>query len=397
MKHYITIRLKTNKKSNVLLKLNKINANIKNIIYQKDFLVFDILVEDLKKVRKYLVSTKIEIISDTGIYKFKKILKKNLLLIMGAIFAIIIFCILSNIIVSVNVIHTSSEIRTILYEALETRGVKNLTFKKSYQEYEAIITDIKNEYKDKIEWLEIDVEGMTINVRVEERIINSYDKEYNYCHIVAKKSGIIKNVLTEKGVAIAQINDYVEKDEILITGEIKLNEEVKNNVCASGLVYAEVWYNAHVNLPLFYKEKTRTGKMRYNFMIKKDNSEYVILKSRVENKEIENILLGSFGGYKFYLQKEYEVNIQTKKYTEEEAIIKAQEEIYEKLAVKGIEKKDKITEKVLKKNIINDTLDIDMFITIKEQIGVKKNYTIEKARDDSSDKEHNGNNFEIDR
>ena len=227
MKHYITIRLKTNKKSNVLLKLNKINANIKNIIYQKDFLVFDILVEDLKKVRKYLVSTKIEIISDTGIYKFKKILKKNLLLIMGAIFAIIIFCILSNIIVSVNVIHTSSEIRTILYEALETRGVKNLTFKKSYQEYEAIITDIKNEYKDKIEWLEIDVEGMTINVRVEERIINSYDKEYNYCHIVAKKSGIIKNVLTEKGVAIAQINDYVEKDEILITGEIKLNEEVK--------------------------------------------------------------------------------------------------------------------------------------------------------------------------
>ncbi len=392
MKHYVTIRLKTSKKSNVLLKLNKINASIKNISYQKEYLVFDILKEDLKKVRKYLISEKIEIISDVGIYKIKNTLQKNLLLIIGAIFASIVFLILSNIIVSVNVIHENSKIRNLLYEALEERGVKRLTFKKSYKEYEKIISDIKNNYKNEIEWLEIDVEGMIINVRVEERIINSYDNKYNFCHVVAQKSGIIKNILTERGIALVQINDYVEKDEVLITGEIKLNEEVKNNVCASGLVYAEVWYNTHVSLPLNYEEKKKTGKMRYNFMVKDGQEEHVILKSRVNNAEVENILLWSFGNFKFYLQKEYEVNMETKKYTLEEATLKAKEQIYEKLALKGIEKKDKITEKVLKKNVINDNLDMDMFITIREQIGVTKYYTPEKASD-SSDRKYNGDSF----
>lgn len=389
MKHYLTVRIKTKKKSNILLKLNKINVNIKNIIYQKEYLIFDILEEDIKRVKKYLVSDNIEIISDTGIYRIKKELKKNMLLIIGFVFAILIFGIMSNIVVRVNVIHESSKIRNLLYEALEERGVKKLTFKKSYQEYENIITDIKNNYKDQIEWLEIEVIGMVINVRVEERIVNTYNKEYNYCHIVAKKAGIVKNILTEKGVAIAQINDYVYKGEILITGEIKLNEEVKNNVCASGQVFAEVWYNAHVSLPLSYEKSKKTGKMRYNLMLKNAKEEHVILKSRVKKALVENVLLFKIGKFQFYLQKEYEVEVSYEKYQEKEAIQKAIDIIYEKLAIKGIEKRDKIEEKVLKKNVNNGTLDIDMFIAVKEQIGVKQNYIVDKASD-SSDKKHNG-------
>jgi len=152
MKHYLKIRIITSKKTNTLLKLNKINVDTRNIIYEKDSLVLEILSSDLKRVKKYLISYKIEIIDETGIYKIKKELRKNMLFIVSI---------------------------------------------------------------------------MIVNVRVEERIINNYEEESGFCHIVASKSGIVKSISTKKGVSLVNINDYVSSGEILISGEIKLNEEVK--------------------------------------------------------------------------------------------------------------------------------------------------------------------------
>lgn len=384
MRHYILIRIKTNKKSKVLLKLNKINVDIRNVVYEKDALVLEIFADDIKRVKKYLLSEKLEKLDETGIYKFKKTLKNNMLTIVALIFAICVFLVLSNVVVSVNVVHENSEIRKLLYDALEERGVYPLTFKKSYEEYERIISDIRNTYKDKIEWLEIDVEGMIINVRIEERIINSEEKEEGYCHIVASRSGVVKSVLTQKGVAEVRLNDFVKKDDILISGEIKLNEEVKNNVCAKGEVMAEVWYNVGVSLPLDYIEEEFTGKMRFNFMVKNGIDEYVILKSRVSKSKSKNILLFKLFGFEFYIQKEYEIKEIVKTYSEEEALNKAKELIYEKLLVKGSDTNNIINEKYLKKNVNNGNLDIDMFIAIKEQIGVRKSYSVEVEESDTN-------------
>jgi len=394
MKKYVKVRIKTPKKSSLLLKLNNLSVSIRNIVYEKDYLVFEIIQSDIKRIKKYLVSYKLEIIENTGIYKYKDILKKNSLFIVGVIFSIIIFNVLTNIIVKVNVIHEDSDLRNLIYSALEEKGVKNISFKKSYDEYEKIIEDIKSNYKDKIEWLEIDVEGMIINIRVEERIIKKFDNEYNYCHIVASKSGIIRNVITTKGVSEVLLNEYVAKGDILINGMIKLNEEVKNNVCATGEVYAEVWYNAHASVPLEYEEIKKTGKMRLNFMVRKDKKDYQILKSRVKEKSVKNILLFKIFGFEFYIQKEYEVIKNVKKYNMKEAEKRSIEIIHEKLKIKN-KNIEIINEKVLKKNLNNGNLDIDMFIAIKEQIGVRKYYKLEDLGSDTDDKEHNGGNNRV--
>ena len=103
MKRYLLVRIKTTKKTNCLLKLNRLNVDIKEIQYESEYLKFQILEQDLKKVKKYLVSYEIEIIDETGIYKLKKELKKNNLIIIGIIFASIVFLILSNVIVKINV------------------------------------------------------------------------------------------------------------------------------------------------------------------------------------------------------------------------------------------------------------------------------------------------------
>lgn len=388
MKHYLLVRIKTPKKTSLLLKLNRLNVDIKEVVYEKEYLRFQINKEDLKRVKKYLVSFKVEIIDETGIFKLKKELKKNNLLITGIIFACIVFLILSNVIVKINVIHEDSHLRELIADSLKEQGVTSLSFKKSYDEYEKIIENIKEEYQDKIEWLEIDVEGMVINVRVEERIINNYEKDYSTCHIVAGKSGIIKSITTQKGVTEVSINDYVEKGEILINGSIKLNEEIKENVCASGSVYAEVWYNVSGAIPMVEEVKKDTGKMRYNFMIKNKNEETVLLKSRVgPEKRVENVLLFSIFGIEFYLQKEYEVEVEVKNYGVEEATEKGINLINEKLELKLDNFESIIEEKVLQKTVKDNNIYIDMFVAVREQIGVKEYF--EESRSDSDVEEYN--------
>ncbi len=391
MRHYVRGRIKTNSKTNILLKLNKINVDIKNILYEKDYLYFDILSNDIKKIKKYLISYKFEVIDELGIYKLRKELRKNMLFIVSVVFACIIFLVLSNVTVKVNVVHQDKDLRELIYEDLKEYGVIPMSFKKSYDEYEEIINKIKDKHKDRIEWLEIDVDGMVVNIRVEERIINEEKEEKGLCHIVANTSGVITHVLTERGVAIVGVNDFAQKGDILISGEVKLNDEVKNDVCAKGEVYAEVWYNVKVSLPLDYVSEEKTGKMRYNLMVKDSNQEYVILKSRVKDKEIENKYLFQLLGYQFYLQKEYEVIKTNKRYSIDVGVQKVKDLVEEKLSVKEAQTPKIIKEKVLKKSVNNDTLDIEMFVAVEEQIGVTKPYTKEMDSD-TSDRTDNGNN-----
>ena len=388
MKHYLLVRIKTPKKTRLLLKLNNLNVDIKEIGYERDYLKFQILESDLKKVRKYLVSFEVEVLDETGIYKLKQELKKNNLIITGIIFAVIIFLLLTNIIVEVNVIHEDSTLRELISESLKEKGVTPLSFKKSYDEYEKIIESIKEEYPDRIEWLEIDVEGMIIHVRVEERIVNQIEKDYSTCHIVANKSGIIRSITTQRGVTEISINEYVKKGDILINGSIKLNEEIKENVCASGSVYAEVWYQVNANIPMSEEKTVDTGKMRYNFMVKKGSTETILLKSRVgEEKRVENVYLFSIFGFEFYLQKEYEVEIEEYTYSLEEAEEKAVSLINEKLELKLDNFESIIEEKVLQKSVKDNKLYIDMFVAVNEQIGVKQYFS--ESRSDTNDEEYN--------
>ena len=72
MKHYVLVRIKTLKKTSLLLKLNRLNVDIKDIIYEKAGLKFKIDKQDLKKIKKYLMSYEVELLDETGVYKLKK-------------------------------------------------------------------------------------------------------------------------------------------------------------------------------------------------------------------------------------------------------------------------------------------------------------------------------------
>ena len=385
--HYIWIKTKTNNYNKIIFKLKNLEVNIYDIKYEDKYMLFKIKNSDYNKIKKYLISYKFKKVKEIGIFNIKHMLIKYNRFFCAIIFGVVIMFFLSNVIVKVNVIHSKKEIRELVTNALEERGIKRLTLKKGYKELKKIKEEILKEYPRTLEWIEIETDGMNYNVRVEERIITDIDKEEKYCYIVAEKAGVVTKIVTYKGVSNVNINKYVSAGDILISGEVKLNEEVKGNVCASGNVYGEVWYTVSVSLPLNYEEFNRTGKMRYNLMYQDDYNEHVILNSRLNTKEVENITLFSILGKKIYLQKEYETNVKKKKYSEEEALKKGLELALEKINVKLEENEKVLSQKVLKKSINNSKIELDIFTAVEENIGVVEEYIVDIAKENSNDLE----------
>ena len=121
-------------------------------------------------------------------------------------------------------------------------------------------------YKEKLEWIEIEESGTKYIIRVEERKINKDKQNLNKNHVVAKKNGIIISVDAKSGEIVKNKNDYVKKGDIIISGNITLNENIKNQTNADGTIYAETWYTTNVTFPYHYKKINLTNNKKTVFV-----------------------------------------------------------------------------------------------------------------------------------
>ena len=182
------------------------------------------------------------------------------------------------------------------------------------------------------------------------------------CDVIATKDALVTKVIAQSGVVMVKPNTYVRAGDVLISGEIKYNEEVKNTVCAKGIVYGEVWYDVKMSLPKTYQEKIYTDKYRYNLELS-HNKDYKIFKSRLKDYDTKRKTLISILGFKINLLKEEEIIYLTKEYTEEELDIRIDELIQEKVGLKLKEGEEILYKNVLKKELNHSKIDIDVFVT----------------------------------
>ena len=122
-----------------------------------------------------------------------------------------------------------------------------------------IFKKIKDNNKDLFEWLEISSNGVYYEVSYIERKSIIESKSNLKHNIIASKNGLIKKLDISKGNIIKNVGDYVNKDDLLVSGVILKNDEVKNIVDAKGKVYAEVWYKVKVSHPFIKKENIKTN------------------------------------------------------------------------------------------------------------------------------------------
>ena len=358
-------------------KIKYINIKILEIKYEQGYVYLKIEDKYLEKLNKYLISYKFSVVKETGVYDILNKIKRNYIFCICLLIGVILFFIMSNLVVKINIIHENSEIREIIADELDEYGIKVLSFKKSYKELDKIRQEILDKYPEKLDWMEFDVDGMIINVRIEERIITDTNKDDKVCNLVAAKSGIINDIKVEQGEVLVNINDYVKEGDILVTGVINYNEEMKRTTCASGEVYATTWYTVDVKIPFEYSEYVETGKKKYNIVWENNQNKHQILRERFDsyNSYLKNIL--KIFDFNLYVETEMETEKITKTYTEIEALEVGINKAIENVLIKLGEKDEIIDKKVLKKVVNNSTMDIEVFVIVKELISTEEEITVD--------------------
>lgn len=381
-----SVKIKINGKNieRFIKKIMNLNIEILDIkIVRYNEAIIKIYKKDLEKIEEIKTIYEIEIIESFGFEKLKRILKINQYLIISIMIGYILLLILTHMIFKIEIIHNNKEIRKLLRSELEEYGIKEKKFKKSYKEIQQIKKQILNDYKDKIEWLEIEEVGTKYIVRVEERIINKNKKEIPLQNVVAKKSAILIKIDAKSGEIIKNVNDYVKKGDVVITGDIKLNEETKNIVGASGKIYGEVWYKTTIEYPLHYKEITTLKDKKQVYALKIFNKDYSIELNRYKTKKIKEktILKSNLLPIKLVKQKQTKTKVIDEKYTKKEAIKKATEKAKMKIESKLSDNEYIINYKQLNVEQNDSKIVLELFFTVCEDITDTKKINLEELQE----------------
>lgn len=357
-------RLIANKIDLIDLKYNSHNEAVVTIKYS-DYL-------KLKTVRS---SYDVKVTNTYGKLRIRNKMKRSYILLSSIILGIALIILLSNIIFSIEVIHTNKSVIELVGNELNKNGLKKYTFKKKYKDIKKIEDKILNDNKDKLEWISIDIIGTKYVVRIEERKIKNENNDNIYQDIVASKSGVIKKIIALSGEKKYEIDNFVSKGDTIIKGSItKPNNEVILTH-ASGLVYAEVWYQISVEYPYQYKEEILTGNKKNIYYLKFINKRLELFnfkKYKNFQKEPKILLYNNILPISLIKEKQYEVNIIDEIYTTEEVINKAITLAESRLmsSNKKIDKIDKVS--IIKKEEYDSKIKLDLFISVIEEIGEVK-------------------------
>lgn len=357
-------RLIANKIDLIDLKYNSHNEAVVTIKYS-DYL-------KLKTVRS---SYDVKVTNTYGKLRIRNKMKRSYILLSSIILGIALIILLSNIIFSIEVIHTNKSVIELVSNELNKNGLKKYTFKKKYKDIKKIEDKILKDNKDKLEWISIEIVGTKYVVRIEERKIKNENNDNIYQDIVASKSGVIKKIIALSGEKKYETDNFVSKGDTIIKGSItKPNNEVILTH-ASGLVYAEVWYQISVEYPYQYKEEILTGNKKNIYYLKIINKRLELFnfkKYKNFQKEPKILLYNNILPISLVKEKQYEVNIIDEIYTTEEVINKAITLAETRLmsSNKKIDKIDKVS--IIKKEEYDSKIRLDLFISVIEEIGEVK-------------------------
>lgn len=350
-------------KNNIeIIKLEQIKYNEINIIIYK---------EELEKIENIKTIYEIEIKRNYGYERLKDILKKNKYILLFLIIGLCIIYTLSNMIFEIEIVHNDKKIRELLKEELKNYGIDKYHFKKNYHTKEKIKLNLLNKYNDKLEWIEIEEVGTKYIIRVEERILNEKEESLENRHIIAKKNGIIIDIDATKGEIVKNINDYVKKGDIIISGNIYLNENITSKTPAIGKVEAETWYTVDITYPYHYKDITLTNDKKTVYTLKIFNNYYDLFNfNKYKTKQVENktILKNNFLPIKLLKQQQIKTIEIDETYDKKEIITKAITKAKKELLNKLNNDSEILNYHILSKEENKEGVKLKLFFSVKENI-----------------------------
>jgi len=144
-----------------------------------------------------------------------------------------------------------------------------------------------------VAWAGVSVKGARVTIEVAEKVLpNAIDRRP--AHVLARKAGVISEVLVFEGHPAVKVGDTVMTDQVLIAGAIPPPEEPKQPgenkkpetakkprlVHAQGIVMARVWYESCGEVPVVETIRTPTGRQRSRYSIKFEDKEIILASTQ---------------------------------------------------------------------------------------------------------------------
>lgn len=290
----------------------------------------------------------IETTDKKGFPFFKGVFKRRLGFMSGALIFVAALYLLSSFVWFIDVSGNRQVDKALILNTAARYGVyegaARWGFSKSEVE-KAMLKDLSQ-----LAYVKVDINGVKANIEVVEKVFPQ-DEISGACHMVAAKSGIVKEVLVLDGQAAVKEGAVVARGDILISGIVfpqvnpfmegeNMPPEKPYTVRARGSVKARVSYQGYGECRLKYEETKLTGKKTgkiyleipgRKILIKGGDSESFRLYRANKKSKVIKTSWGNFGLSRIVMEE------QVKERTEYTAV--EAEKIAKNKALKGLSAK----------------------------------------------------------
>lgn len=238
--------------------------------------------------------------------------------------------------------------------------------------------------RDDISWIGINLKGTNAIVKVvKAKEAPDIIDESDYCNIIAKKGGIITEIIAQNGTAQVKVGDQVEQGQVLIQGTMVGKYTGTRYVHSLGEVKAVVKYEKTEKFSLKEEQKVKTGNQEVKYRINFNNfqinfyktlSKFKIYDTIEENKKFR-IFSNLYLPISVTKITNEELENFSKEYTVEEATEKGTKMLEEQIETE-IEEKENILGKNAAITEGEGHLEITVTYEVIENIGMQEKIEI---------------------
>ncbi len=321
------------------------------------------------------------------IFKYRK---RKILLLGGIVFIYILYF-LSTFIWAID-IKGNEQIKT--YEIIEFLKENDIKLGTKKTSINTILLE-ENMLKtfDKLSWVNIQSKGTTLNIDIAEILEEKFVQDEKLpSNIVANKDALITYIVVNNGISEVKAYDVVKKGDVLITGEVFLNEDENGKhyryTYAEGVVKGKTYYDMNFFVPKKYEEYEYTDKIKnkYSIIIGEKILNLYFNRDFYENYDIiiENKQLTFGENYRTPIVLKRET-FKEKEVVSNSRTIEECKEYAEKIVSEKIVSDFDITVDVLEKNINyiekNDGIEVFVEIIVNENIGTEEYIVFEETEE----------------
>lgn len=231
-----------------------------------------------------------------------------------------------------------------------------------------------------IAWIGISFKGTSCIIEIVEANLKPEEDELEKvpCNIIADKDGMICSINTLEGVPLVESGDIVKSGDILISGVVSSEWSPVRYVNAKGDIKIKRWYTEKEIIQLERDIISHTGKIDNEYTLEIQNYKINLGNTGTNLEKYDTIEtesnLNLFGLIELPIKlrkKSYrELDIETVKYTEEQAIESTIKEMENEL-LKSMDPNGKIISKDIKKNRNENNITVIVTIECIEKVGIK--------------------------